>query len=171
MMPCGKRNVEQSSMSIDGHEVVPQKVQSACVVIVACGVLIPDPRKVSWKGSKVNTDQDETRAPGCPTSVQGWASKTEEGCNSGDTGPNSSEVLRKNASGDQIYRLCDRIISHPIIITHNGLHICPPEGASHGSNFPLTVGVTIWRNQFRDTSHSLGAAQSTIVTLFGDEGG
>lgn len=50
-------------MSIDGHEVVPQRVQSACVVIVACGVLIPDPRKASWRGSKVNTDQDETRAP------------------------------------------------------------------------------------------------------------
>lgn len=59
----------------------------------------------------------------------------------------------------------------PIIITQNGCHICPPEEASHWSTFPLTVGVTIWRNQFRDTSHSLGAAQSTIVTLFGDEGG
>lgn len=50
-------------MSIDGHEVVPQRLVSLCGDRLLWG---RDPRSLKGiveGGSKVNTDQDETRAP------------------------------------------------------------------------------------------------------------
>lgn len=50
-------------MGIDGHEVVPQRPVSLCGDRLLWG---RDPRSLKGiveGGSKVNTDQDETRAP------------------------------------------------------------------------------------------------------------
>lgn len=105
-------------MSIDSHEVVPQIVLSACVVIVACGVLIPDPRKASWRV------QGQHR----PERVQSSLSAAR--CPSQDERPGLGRVAiqamldpirattcgkKKKVNGNRSPIVCDRASPTPII--------------------------------------------------------
>ena len=163
-MPCGKQNVEQSSMSIDSHEVVPQSVLSACVVIVACGVLIPDPRQSSWwEGLRSTQTKARPELPlGCPMSDWGGLQFRRRSTQF-EQGP-----VQKNSMATEIPTSAIGYHQPPslILLPYLPCAMKPRIGVI----FPL-----LWVSPFGEINSARPfksrSAQSTIVTLFGDEGG
>lgn len=101
-------------------------------------------------GSKVNTDQGETRASSrLPdvrprVSVEDWGGLQFRRCSiQFERGPAQKKSM--------VTAIPTSAIGHHQPSSLILLPCLPPGEASHWSNLPLSVGVTIWRNQFRET--------------------